>query len=291
MKTEQVKKGVFYLLVTSFLFSTQQALGKVLYYLSTFERTFYFSLVAAIIIGLLCKWKKQPLIGGDLKLIGLRSLFGYLSTVLLFLAATQTYPVANISLLSSTSTIFALLAAVIWLKEHMARRQVLSVFIAFAGILLILRPTGGFIEPESLAGLGAGFFAGLAYTVVRKLKDESPFTITFCFMSFSVIASLPVVIAQGFTPLGWKEIGVLILTGIVCAAAQYFLSVAYSYAPSTMISVYLYAQNLFAFLIGIVFFHELPDWIAIAGGCLLIAAGILNFISGREAQRRLSDDT
>ena len=42
MKTEQVKKGVFYLLVTSFLFSTQQALGKVLYYLSTFERTFYF---------------------------------------------------------------------------------------------------------------------------------------------------------------------------------------------------------------------------------------------------------
>lgn len=291
MKTEQVKKGVFYLLVTSFLFSTQQALGKVLYYLSTFERTFYFSLVAAIIIGLLCKWKKQPLIGGDLKLIGLRSLFGYLSTVLLFLAATQTYPVANISLLSSTSTIFALLAAVIWLKEHMARRQVLSVFIAFAGILLILRPTGGFIEPESLAGLGAGFFAGLAYTVVRKLKDESPFTITFCFMSFSVIASLPVVIAQGFTPLGWKEIGVLILTGIVCAAAQYFLSVAYSYAPSTKISVYLYAQNLFAFLIGIVFFHELPDWIAIAGGCLLIAAGILNFISGREAQRRLSDDT
>lgn len=291
MKTEQVKKGVFYLLVTSFLFSTQQALGKVLYYLSTFERTFYFSLVAAIIIGLLCKWKKQPLIGGDLKLIGLRSLFGYLSTVLLFLAATQTYPVANISLLSSTSTIFALLAAVIWLKEHMAREQVLSVFIAFAGILLILRPTGGFIEPESLAGLGAGFFAGLAYTVVRKLKDESPFTITFCFMSFSVIASLPVVIAQGFTPLGWKEIGVLILTGIVCAAAQYFLSVAYSYAPSTKISVYLYAQNLFAFLIGIVFFHELPDWIAIAGGCLLIAAGILNFISGREAQRRLSDDT
>lgn len=214
MKTENVKKGVFYLLVTSFLFSTQQALGKVLYYLSTFERTFYFSLVAAIIIGLLCKWKKQPLIGGDLKLIGLRSLFGYLSTVLLFLAATQTYPVANISLLSSTSTIFALLAAVIWLKEHMARGQVLSVFIAFAGILLILRPTGGFIEPESLAGLGAGFFAGLAYTVVRKLKDESPFTITFCFMSFSVIASLPVVIAQGFTPLEWKEIGVLILTGI-----------------------------------------------------------------------------
>ena len=206
------------------------------------------------------------------------------------MAATQTYPVANISLLSSTSTIFALLAAVIWLKEHMARGQVLSVLIAFAGIVLILRPTGGFIEAESLAGLGAGFFAGLAYTVVRKLKDESPFTITFCFMSFSVIASLPFVLMQGFSPLGLKEIAVLILTGAVCAAAQYFLSVAYSYAPSTKISVYLYSQNLFAFILGILFFHELPDWLSIVGGCLLIGAGILNFISGREAQRRLSHD-
>ena len=61
------------------------------------------------------------------------------------------------------------------------------------------------------------------------------------------------------------------------SVAQLLLSYAYQYAPSTKISVYLYSQNLFAFLIGIVVFHEMPDFISICGGLILIAAGILNF--------------
>ncbi len=286
MQSENIKKGVFFLLLTSFLFSSQQALGKVLYYLSSFERTFYFSLIAALIMAILCKKEKVPLIGAQPKFLFFRSLFGFISTVLVFAAATNTYPIANLSLLSSTSTIFALLAAVIWLKERMSKGQVLSLFIAFCGIALLLKPTGGFMEVESLLALGGGCFAGLAYTVVRRLKDESPFSITFFFMVFSVIVSFPLALWQGMHPLGLFEVGILLLLGIVTAAAQFFLSVAYRYAPSTKISVYLYSQSLFAFIIGIFAFHEVPDWLSIMGGCLLILAGVWNFISGRNMQRR-----
>lgn len=286
MHSENIKKGVCYLLLTSFLFSSQQALGKALYYLSSFERTFYFSLIAALIMALLCKKEGAALIGKQRKLLLFRSLFGFLSTILVFAAASDTFPIANLSLLSSTSTIFALIAALIWLKERMSRGQVLSLFLAFGGILLLLKPTGGFLEKESLLALGGGLFAGLAYTVVRRLKEESPFSITFFFMAFSVVASFPLALMQGMHPLGLYEICVLTALGAVTAAAQFFLSVAYSYAPSTKISVYLYSQSLFAFLIGIFAFHEIPDLLSIAGGALLIAAGILNFIFGRELQRR-----
>ena len=142
------------------------------------------------------------------------------------------------------------------------------------------------MEVESLLALGGGCFAGLAYTVVRRLKDESPFSITFFFMVFSVIVSFPLALWQGMHPLGLFEVGILLLLGIVTAAAQFFLSVAYRYAPSTKISVYLYSQSLFAFIIGIFAFHEVPDWLSIMGGCLLILAGVWNFISGRNMQRR-----
>lgn len=286
MHNENIKKGVFFLLLTSFLFSSQQALGKVLYYLSSFERTFYFSLVAAVIMAILCKKERVPLIGEQPKYLFFRSLFGFLSTVLVFAAATDTYPIGNLSLLSSTSTIFALIAAVIWLKERMSKGQIISIFIAVCGIALLLKPIGGFLQWESLCALGGGFFAGLAYTVVRRLKEESPFSITFFFMVFSVVVSFPLALWQGMHPIGIYEITVLLLLGIVTAAAQFFLSVAYSYAPSTKISVYLYSQSLFAFLIGIIAFHEIPDLLSIAGGALLIIAGIWNFISGREKERR-----
>ena len=152
--------------------------------------------------------------------------------------------------------------------------------------MLLLKPTGGFLEQESLLALGGGFFAGLAYTVVRRLKGESPYSITFFFMVFSVIVSFPLALWQGMHPLGLFEIGILLLLGAVTAAAQFFLSLAYSYAPSTKISVYLYSQSLFAFLIGIVVFDEVPDLLSLAGGALLIGAGILNFIASRTMHRR-----
>ena len=79
----------------------------------------------------------------------------------------------------------------------MSRGQVLAIFIAFGGIVLLLKPTGGFLEQESLLALGGGFFAGLAYTVVRRLKGESPYSITFFFMVFSVIVSFPLALWQG----------------------------------------------------------------------------------------------
>lgn len=283
IQKENIKKGVLYLLVASFFFSAMQAGGKALYYISSFERTFYFSLVAALIFYVVCKKRKESLVGKRVDLLFLRALFGFVSTIFIFMAATKDYPIANVSLLSSTSTIFALIAACVWLKERMKKGQVIALIIAFLGVVCILKPNPSAIDWPALYGLLGGLFAGLAYTVIRKLKDyASPYTLTFFFMAFSAVASFPIVMAQGFTPLGLKEISLLIFMGICMSVAQLSISYAYAYAASTKISVYLYSQNLFAVIIGIFVFHELPDGLSLLGGSILIVAGILNFIAGKK---------
>lgn len=290
MISENVKKGIFYLLLASFLFSSMQAAGKALYYISSFERTFYFSLVAAIIFFIICRKRGESLIGKRPILLTMRATFGFLSTIFLFMAATQDYPIANVSLLSSTSTIFALIAACVWLKESMNKGQVLALVIAFFGVMLILKPSLTVIELPSLYGLLAGFFAGIAYTIIRKLKDyASPYTLTFFFMAFSAVASFPFVLYQGMSVLHLRELVLLTFMGICMSLAQLFISFAYRYASSTKISVYLYSQNLFAFLIGILIFHEIPDIFSILGGATLIAAGVLNFIAGK--RKEVNDET
>lgn len=281
--TENIKKGAIYLLLASFLFSSMQAAGKVLYYISSFERTFYFSLVAAIIFFIVCVKRKEPLIGKKPGLVFMRSLFGFISTIFVFMSATKDFPIANVSLLSSSSTIFALLAACIWLKERMNKGQVLALVFAFIGVVAILQPSFSGIELPAIYGLLGGFSAGIAYTIIRRLKDDAtPYTLTFFFMAFSTIASLPFMLLDGMHVLNIKEIGILIFMGVCMSFAQLFLSYAYTYASSTKISVYLYSQNLFAFFIGIIVFKELPDGLSILGGCLLILAGILNFYMGKK---------
>lgn len=280
---ENIKKGALYLLAASFLFASLQAGGKILYYLSSFERTFYFSLVAMIIFFIVCLKRKEPLLAKKQGLLLMRSLFGFLSTIFIFMAATKDYPIANVTLLSSTSTIFALIAACVWLKERMNKGQVIALIVAFIGVLAILQPNFTGIELPAVYGLLGGMCAGIAYTVIRRLKDEaSPYTLTFYFMAFSTIASFPFLLMEGMSVLHIKEILILLFMGICMSFAQLFLSYAYQLAPSTKISVYLYSQNLFAFLIGIVIFQEIPDWISIAGGILLILAGVMNFNAGKK---------
>ena len=79
-----------------------------------------------------------------------------------------------------------------------------------------------------------------------------------------------------------KEIVLLVFMGLCMSLGQLLLSYAYRFAPSTKISVYLYSQNLFALLIGITVFHELPDIVSILGGIALISAGLLNFYEVRK---------
>lgn len=287
---DNLKKGAFYILLASFLFSSMQAAGKVLFYLSSFERTFYFSLVATIIFFIVCIKRKEPLIGKKPGLLFMRSLFGFLSTILVFMSATKDFPIANVSLLSSTSTIFALIAACVWLKEKMYKGQVIALILAFIGVVAILQPSFTGIELPAIYGLCGGLCAGIAYTVIRRLKDDAtPYTLTFFFMAFSTIASFPFVMIQGMSTLHMKEILLLIFMGLCMSLAQLFLSYAYTYAPSTKISVYLYSQNLFAFVIGILVFQEIPDVISMIGGILLILAGVMNFYVGKKGNK--SDET
>ena len=255
-------------MAASLLFSSMQSASKALYYISSFERTFYFSAVAAILFFFVCRHRKESLIGKRADLLFMRSLFGFVSTIFL---------------LSSTSTIFALLAACLWLKEKMNKGQLAALALAFIGVVAILRPSFTGIEVSAFYGLMGGLFAGLAYTVVRRLKDDaSPYTMTFYFMTFSTLASLPFVWAEGFSVLHVKEIVLLVFMGLCMSLGQLLLSYAYRFAPSTKISVYLYSQNLFAFLIGITVFHELPDIVSILGGIALISAGLLNFYEVRK---------
>lgn len=199
----------------------------------------------------------------------IRALFGFVSTVCVFAAATKDYPIANVSLMASTSTVFSMIVTCLWLKEKMNTGQFVSIIIAFFGVICILKPTSDLIHYEALIGLVGGASAGCAYTIVRYLKEESPYIIAFFFSLFCVVASIPFVAYMGFSHIGLKELTILVLTGLATAIVQFSLSKAYSYAPSTKISVYLYSQNLFSLITGIIIFHELPDYISILGGDLI----------------------
>ncbi|MBN2659606.1 MAG: EamA family transporter [Spirochaetales bacterium] len=125
--------------------------------------------------------------------------------------------------------------------------------------------------------------AGPAYTMVSYLGGrESSFTIVFIFSLFSTLACLPVLFIEAVVPT-FEQLFFLLGAGVLAAGGQFMLTASYKYAPAGEISIYQYSQIVFASLLGILFFAELPDLMSPGGYVLIFSAGILIFLKGNRS--------
>ena len=71
-------------------------------------------------------------------------------------------------------------------------------------------------------------------------------------------------------PLGVR----LQLAGLTAACAQFAVTAAYRYAPAKELSVYDYAQVIFAAILGFLLFHQVPDALSWAGYAIIFATAV-----------------
>lgn len=272
-------KGVILMINSAMFFSILQALGKQVGFLNAFERTFYLAFVACIILAFFIRKQAFKVTKQEFFYLNMRALLGFVSTIFVFLASVPQFPLTNLTLLVSTSTIFALVFAVLWLKEKMNISQWLMVAISFVGIVLVVQPTSLTFNAYSLYALAGGMFAGMAYVVIRKLRDfASPLLITFYFCLFCLVVSFPFACYYGFTGLKGIDYLVVLGMGVAMSVAQLSISYAYRFCEASKISIYMYSQNIFSLIIGISIFHEFPNFVTILGGACIIGAALLNYV-------------
>ena len=145
---------------------------------------------------------------------------------------------------------------------------------AFAGIVLIVSPNLGSVEPDALLALGSGFFAALAYIYVRELrKTDSAASVVFWFAAFSIVGSIVQAAPDLFT-LDRHTIAALVGIGIGAGGGQVGITMAYHKANAAWVSAFSYLTVIVATFYGFVLFDEvlsIADW---AGGILIVGSGI-----------------
>jgi len=103
-------------------------------------------------------------------------------------------------LLEYTAPIYVMLASPFILKEKVEKESIVALFLAIAGVYLVIRPDGGFKTLEFsgnyVMGIASGLFAGLVLAIiiinVRILKKEqSEFAIAFWSTAISCLLMMP----------------------------------------------------------------------------------------------------
>ncbi len=209
----------------------------------------------------------------DPKTMFLRCAVG-LTAMILYFTALGRIPIGQAVTLQYTAPLFVTLLSGKVLAERVSPDVALLVITAFAGIVLIVSPDLGSVEPDALLALGSGLFAALAYMYVRELrKTDSAASVVFWFAAASVAGSV-VQAAPDLFSLDRQTLAALIGIGIGAGGGQIGITLAYQKAKAAYVGAFSYLTVIVATFYGFTVFGETlstADWI---GGLLIIGSGI-----------------
>lgn len=217
----------------------------------------------------------------------LRAFYGTVGMLFNF-GAVILLPLAEATTMAFTVPIWALILAVLLLKERVGPWRWSAVLLGFAGVLLIAQPGSGDIPLHGAAVALAGAFmvALISIQIADLNRTDKPVTIVFYFALFSVpmtALALPFVMTA-HDSAGWL---LLLAIGIAGVIGQLLLTAALRFGAVASVIVMDYSSLFWATLYGWLLFDSLPPPSTWLGAPLIIAAGLV--IAWRE--HRLSRPT
>jgi drug/metabolite transporter (DMT)-like permease len=203
----------------------------------------------------------------------IRALLG-VGDIVLFGVGLRYLGLAEMHALYAVFPLMTLGLAGVFLKEYIGLRRWIAAAVGFLGTVVILRPGSGVFELAALipliSALGFAFFSVLT----RRISQDDSFATNMLYMGvIGAIAVTVLGLPLWVTPTAteWVLLGILSMTGVV---AQLLLLQALRYANASTLQPFNYSLLLFATLIGLLVFGELPDNWTIIGACLVIAGGL-----------------
>lgn len=215
-----------------------------------------------------------------------RALCLVLATICAFFALRYLRLTQATSITFASPLIVTLIAGPL-LGERIGTRRLVAVLIGFLGVLVITRPGSGGFHPAMLLAVITAC-ANALYAVTTRIlvtRDASETTLFYTGLVGSVVflPSLPFVWTMPSSALVWLAMAGLALFG---ALGHWLLILAHERAPASVLAPFFYLQLLWATLLGLVVFGELPDRWTLAGGATVMASG-LYLLHQERAKRRL----
>jgi len=172
------------------------------------------------------------------------------------------------------------------MKERVSWLRWLMVFGGLVGALMVIRPGG---QVDSTVGWMA-LMVVVTYAVFQAVtshmtRTEDPAVMQLYTGWIGWAVSSLLVINAWVTPQGWDQWALLLLVGLAATVGQYLLIVAFSKAPASVVSPFLYTGVAFSTLIGWWMFDHIPDALAFMGMGLVVLCGI---VAGRNREATLS---
>lgn len=265
------------MLYSTLAFALMNVFVKQLSHLPAMEIVFFRCLVSLAACWYGLRNASASSLGNNRLMLILRGTFGTIALYTFFLTL-QNVPLANAVTIQYLSPIFTTIIAIFLLGEKVLKLQWIFYALSFIGVLVIKGFDPNFPIAYFITGILSAFFSGLAYNLVRSLREsEHPLVIVLHFQIVGVVAGFIFTIFNWVTPQGIDWI-YLLLTGIFTQIGQVNLTRALQADKIANVSILNYAGIIYALLFGWFIFGETYSLQTIIGIIFVVAGVIMSVL-------------
>ncbi|MCX7288259.1 MAG: DMT family transporter [Rhodobacterales bacterium] len=226
-----------------------------------------------------------------------------------FFVGLAAMPLADAVAVAYVSPIAITLLSIVFLGERVGPRRWAAVIVGMVGVIVMLRPGAGVIQPAALLVLISAVLYASGNLLARHMGGtESAMTLSFYVQSGFIIVSLAMGLWAGdghlaskdplwgflFRPWVWPPVQdwpIFLATGLAVGIGGMMVTQAYRTAEAGLIAPLEYIGMPMAIVWGVVVFGTFPDATAWAGIALICGSGL--YVIWREAtlnrRRRRAD--
>jgi drug/metabolite transporter (DMT)-like permease len=210
-------------------------------------------------------------------------IFGELGATYFFLLALFKMPLANVAIIFQATPLAVTAAAALFLGESVGWRRWTAIAIGFVGVAIVVRPGLGGFQLYALLVL-----VSVLFVVVRDLSTRAlPLAVPAMVLTLATAVSVTIMGALLGLDERWSSPSWTVLAQLLAAAA--FLSVGYLMIIAAMrlgemsaIVPFRYSNVVFAIVLGVLVWGDIPDAVTIVGSVIIIATGLYTLYRERK---------
>src|SRR6056297_1657219 len=225
-------KGIFWMLVTGFLFVGVTALVKVNgTRIPAAESAFLrYAMGLIFLLPMIGAMRRARLSRRQHKLFWVRGIAHSLGVALWFFAMAR-IPIADVTAMNYLSPIYVTIGAALFLGERLALRRVLAVVAALVGALIILRPGFREIGAGHMAMLVTAMSFGASYLLAKRLSAACSAAQVVALLSATVTVGLAPLAALDWVTPTPRDLAILFGVACLATAGHYTMTLAFRAAP------------------------------------------------------------
>ena len=204
----------------------------------------------------------------------LRSVVIVIAWAFYYTAARYLQLAELVTIYFSSPLLVAALAPLI-LREHVPWSRWASVAIGFAGVIVAVRPTHLHQPVPVLLALAAAALWAYTAILIRQVVAAASTAVVMFVSNLTILVLCGALMPWLWRAPSWSQLALMLLVGCFGMGGQFMSTEAIRLAPATVVAPISFSSLVWAFLLGLAIWGDIPDRAVFVGAGLILLSGLV----------------